>query len=494
MIFNVEYVYLVSHRLEMDTSDNMDTENENTQDKTVLVQIKSENGDVVGDFLDLPRTITSKQLQLICNALLQKEEQTSYAFFVNEREITSTLDNVLDIEKLNTEQVIDIIYQEQAVFKVRPVTRCTSSLPGHSEPVLSTQFSPDSLKLASGSGDCTLRLWDIHTQTPLHTCSGHIRSVLCIAWSPDSKYVVSGCENGTIISWNSTTGKRLAPVMTGHKKWITALAWEPYHLNPTCRRFASSGKDGNIRIWDVVLGHCLRVLSSHTQSITCIKWGGSGLIYSSSQDRSIKVWRAEDGVLCRTLQDHGHWVNTLALNTDYAMRTAVIDFLGKETDPMKIATTKYNEVIERTGCELLVSGSDDWSLRLWTPEKEKKSIATMTGHQKLINCVQFSPDARLIASASFDKSIKLWDGKTGQFLATLRGHVQSVYMIAWSCDSRLLVSGSADSTLKVWDMKEKKLMFDLPGHADEVYAVDWSPDGQKVVSGGKDKLLRLWQH
>ena len=61
----------------------------------------------------------------------------------------------------------------------------------------------------------------------------------------------------------------------------------------------------------------------------------------------------------------------------------------------------------------------------------------------------FSPDGRMIASASFDKSVKLWCGRTGKYLASLRGHVQAVYQIAFSADSRLLVSGSADSTLKV---------------------------------------------
>lgn len=72
----------------------------------------------------------------------------------------------------------------------------------------------------------------------------------------------------------------------------------------------------------------------------------------------------------------------------------------------------------------------------------------MTGHQQLINDVKFSPDGRVIASASFDKSIKLWESNTGTYIASLRGHVQAVYSIAWSADSRLLVSGSADSTLK----------------------------------------------
>ena len=63
--------------------------------------------------------------------------------------------------------------------------------------------------------------------------------------------------------------------------------------------------------------------------------------------------------------------------------------------------------------------------------------------------VQFSPDGRWIASASFDKSVKLWDGTTGKFVATFVGHVGPVYQVAWAADSRMFVTGSKDSTLKV---------------------------------------------
>jgi ribosome assembly protein 4 len=157
------------------------------------------------------------------------------------------------------------------------------------------------------------------------------------------------------------------------------------------------------------------------------------------------------------------------------------------------ALTRYNKIFE-TETEKLISGSDDFTMFLWNPEVDRKCVQRMTGHQQLINDVKFSPDARLIASASFDKSIKLWDGKTGKFIATLRGHVQAVYQISFSSDSRLLVSGSADSTVKVWNLLKRKLYNDLPGHADEVFAVDWSPDGQCVASGGKDRVLKIWKY
>lgn len=87
---------------------------------------------------------------------------------------------------------------------------------------------------------------------------------------------------------------------------------------------------------------------------------------------------------------------------------------------------RYKKARDPQG-ERLVSGSDDNTMIMWQPQKSNKPIQRMVGHQGLIIQVCFSPDGYYFASASFDKSIKLWDGKTGKFIANFRGHVASVY-------------------------------------------------------------------
>ncbi|KIH60415.1 WD domain, G-beta repeat protein [Ancylostoma duodenale] len=186
----------------------------------------------------------------------------------------------------------------------------------------------------------------------------------------------------------------------------------------------------------------------------------------------------------------------ISFETDYTTVTSDASFIHRQNlanGCQKVAQRRYEEALKVCGGERLVSGSDDFTMFLWNPSESKNAVARLTGHQQLVNQVMFSPDTRYIASASFDKSVKLWCGRTGKFIASLRGHVNAVYQVSWSADSRLLVSGSADSTLKVWEIRSRRLHFDLPGHGDEVYTVDWSPEGTKVVSGGKDKVLKLWR-
>lgn len=451
-----------------------------------------------------------------CDANLSKDvsERIPYRFsFQTEAVDSSTSGDTLDIATdiyqsilrpnlKTTEDLISLQYTPQAVFRVRAVSRCSSSIPGHGEAILATQFSPSSSsKLVTGSGDSTARIFDCDTGTPLHTLKGHTSWVLVVSWSPDDTTIATGSMDNSVRLWDPISGEAVGSPLKGHSKWVTSLAWEPYHLQAPGRpRLASASKDATVRIWDVVSRRIELVLSGHKGSVSCVRWGGIGKIYTSSHDKTVKIWNANDGTLAQTLSSHAHWVNHLALSTDFVLRTAYHDHnssvpttseakLSKALTRFQKAATINNSIVER-----LVTASDDFTIYLWTPSTSAKPVSRLLGHQKQVNHVTFSPDGVLIASSGWDNHIKLWNARDGAFLFTLRGHVGPVYMSCFSPDSRLVVSGSKDTTLKVWDVRTGKLKGDLPGHQDEVYAVDWSPDGGKVGSGGKDKAVRIWRH
>ncbi|KAF8084739.1 hypothetical protein N665_0704s0004 [Sinapis alba] len=466
---------------------------------TVMCRLVDAEGIPLGDPMYIPQQAGPSQLTELANRFLNNEEKLPYAFYVSGEELRVPVGTYIENRSVSVEEILTILYRQQAVFRTRPVSRISASIDGHKDAVLCVSFSPDGTQLASGSGDTTVRLWDLYTQTPMFTCTGHTNWVMSVAWSPDGNHLVSGDLAGNICCWIPKTGKLDGRPLRGHKKWITSISWEPVHLTYPCRRFVTSSKDEDARIWDITLKKSVTCLSGHTRGVTCVKWGGDGIIYTGSQDCTIKMWQVTpEGLPClkAQLQAHGHWVNSLALSTDYVLRTGAFDHTGKQYSSSpeqvrKAALKRYDQAKGEYG-ERLVSGSDDFTMILWDQYVSDQPKKHLFGHQQLVNHVCFSPNGQWIASASFDKSVKIWDGITGDFITTLRGHVGSVYQICWSPDSRMLLSGSKDSTLKIWDIGLRKLKQDLPGHADEVYAVDWSPDGERVASGGKDKCLKLW--
>lgn len=485
----------------------------------VTVSFKSsDTGETLGSSIRVPSSISDKQLQQLLNQLNNaSEDPVQYDFAVLIDNDDKNINNAIDIKDnlydsvikpgtKSTEDHLTIVYTPQAVFKVRPITRSSFAVAGHGATILTAKFSPiSSSRMITGSGDSTAKIWDCDTQTPFKTLAGHSNWVLTAEYSPDGKYIATGSMDNTVRLWDANSGELLG-TLAGHLKWITSISWKPLHLLKPNEpmMLCSASKDNTLKIWNVEARTCLYTLSGHKSSVSCVKWGGYDTIYSGSHDKTINIWNPNTGTLIKTLKSHAHWINHLSLSTDYLLRKG--PYSHNEADNKKVAKLPLAEQIKiaqtlfnknTTGSkknERMVTGSDDFTMYLWDPLNQNKPISRMHGHQKLVNHVAFSPDGRYIVSASFDNSIKLWDGLTGAFVSTFRGHVGPVYQVCWSSDNRLLVSGSKDTTLKIWDVRTKKLSVDLPGHLDEVYAVDWSTDGQRVVSGGKDKMVRIWTH
>jgi WD40 repeat protein len=106
--------------------------------------------------------------------------------------------------------------------------------------------------------------------------------------------------------------------------------------------------------------------------------------------------------------------------------------------------------------------------------------------------VAFSPDSQIVASGSDDKTIRLWDAKTGRKLQKLHGHSDKVYTMALSPDSQMVASGSGDETIQLWDAKTGRQYQTLQGHLDLVDTMVFSLDGQILASGSRDETIRLW--
>jgi ribosome assembly protein 4 len=233
--------------------------------ESVIIQLQNlEDGKKTGPQLDIPTDSKVEQMEKLLNQLLKTKDNkdslgpTPFAFYVdvgdgNEAEVTHSLKETIAEFSISTETVITVRYQPLAVFRVRPVTRCTDTMQGHSEAILHCSFSPNGKMLASGGGDTTVRFWDTNTCLPKHVCRGHTHWVLCTAWSPDGERFASADKKGEIRMWHPATGKQSGSPMRGHKQHITSLSWEPMHVNKDCERMASGSKDHTCKVLTLAL-------------------------------------------------------------------------------------------------------------------------------------------------------------------------------------------------------------------------------------------------
>ena len=140
----------------------------------------------------------------------------------------------------------------------------------------------------------------------------------------------------------------------------------------------------------------------------------------------------------------------------------------------------------------LATASIDKTAKVWEAETGRE-LLTFRGHGDYVFGIAWSPDGSKLATASQDGTAKVWQAETARELRTLRGHQAPVNSVVWSPDGTRLATASNDQTAKVWDAGTGRELLTLRGHAGDVYGIAWSPDGRKLATVGDDRTTKVWE-
>jgi WD40 repeat protein len=313
--------------------------------------------------------------------------------------------------------------------------------------------TPDGRRAVSGSGDRTLKLWDLESGQLLLTLAGHDHLVRAVAVTPDGRHAVSASADRTLKLWD------LAIVQTrhssvGHEAEVSAVA-----IAPDGRHVLSASHDHSLKLWDLKTGQAVRSFLGHHDKVTALAMTADGRhALSGSEDRTLMLWDLEDGRWLHCLTGHRNGVSAVA---------------------------------EAPGGRQAVSGSYDRSARLWDLATGQ-TILSCAVHESGVLAVAVTPDGSRVVSGSQGGSLKLWELATGQVLIHFVGHGAPINAVVVTPDGLRALSASADRTLRLWHLATGQLLHTFAGHLRAVSAVAVTRDGRHVLSASLDRTLRLW--
>ena len=323
---------------------------------------------------------------------------------------------------------------------------------GHEAGVSAARFSPNRRRIASGSGDGMLIVWDARTRNVLQRLPGHGSDVTGLDWAPDSIHLVSSSTDGTARIWNTATGASLS-VLKGHAGVVHDVAW-----GPAGRRIATAGADRNVNLWDAMSGRLTQSLSGHHGQVLAVDFDPSSTrLVSGSEDRTLRVWDPE--------------------------RAESIVLLGHEDPVLTVA-------FSADGREIL-SGADDGTFKLWDSRGDL-SDTRLEGSAGAVIAVAARTEEPSIATSDSSGGILLWDSRSGYPQRRLVGHDGVVTALAFSPDGRTLLSAAADGEARLWDLASGRARLRLRGSGKGILDAVWAEEGTRVVTGSTDKLVRVF--
>jgi WD40 repeat protein/serine/threonine protein kinase len=381
------------------------------------------------------------------------------------------------------------------------------TLSGHTNQPYRPVFSPDGKRLASGSGDYILRVWDVATGQEELTLKEHRHWIWSVAYDPEGKRLVSADAGGTIKVWDAQG--QLVKSFTGHAKGVNHLAF-----SPDGKRLATASLDDTCKIWDTDNWQEVRSLQGMGETLETLAWSRDGKLLAAGDDAVVVLWSADTYEVLHALKAPGKGL--VAFTPDgRTLLTGRHDCSRGE----RHAFTRWDVAAgtRQTTCELPTSGSyvffhlssdgrtvfvsqhqpTDARVRAYDAETGEER-SPPRGHRDTVLSVAVSPDGRTLASGGADRTVRLWDlagWQPGQPLPparTLEGHTDQVGSVGFNPDGALLASGGGDGRLCLWDVASGRKVHDLAGHSPLPSQLSFSPDGKTVAAGGQDGTVNRW--
>jgi WD40 repeat protein/DNA-binding SARP family transcriptional activator/predicted ATPase len=383
------------------------------------------------------------------------------------------------------------------------------------ETIWSLLFSPNGETLVISSADGTIRLWDVQTGRLQQMFQAHRAAIPALAFTPDGQTLASGDVDGTICLWHiSEHGQAvLLDRLSDHSDEVHKLAFDA-----SGTILASGNHDRTVRLWRVSAlpptVEPLHILQGHTQPIRALAASPDGIhLASGGDDQYIRLWDVRTGQLAHSFLGLAFRSGSLTFSHDGRMLASAareqVVFLWdvatrQRLNSLRAYSNQFYTVSFSPDGHWLAAGGVDGTLYLWamavahhpyTPIPAA-TVRTLHGHTRPINAIAFAPtgasEPPLMASASSDQTIRLWDVASGRTTAILAEHTDNVEALQFSPDGGRLVSTSRDKSVKLWDLASGQVLHTLHGHTDRVHTCAFSPSGNQVASGSRDRTVRIW--